>query len=176
MVSAATLSLKRPVKDRSPSVPGQRQRLRTGAGGSWDSVPANYTNWGCGPVWAELAQFHSNLKSGFEASAVLFACGEVCMCVHACGGQRSTVGVIPQRSTLVFLRPGSLTDLVLVKQTRLSDQGAPGTCWSPFPQPAMLGSPVHSTIGYFQRLRGLDSGPHAHTASTSQAERQHPYL
>lgn len=128
-------------------------------------------------MWAELTQFHSNLKSGLETSDVLFACGEVCMRVHACGGQRSTVGVIPQRSTLVFLRQGLSLALVLVKQTRLSGQGAPGTSWSPLPPPrnARITSAQHHT-GYFQRLWGLDSGPHAHTASTSQAERQHPYL
>lgn len=63
------------------------------------------------------------------------------MRVHACGGQRSTVGVIPQKSTLVFLRQGLSLALVLVKQTRLSGQGAPAGL--PCPYPAMLGSPVH---------------------------------
>lgn len=64
------------------------------------------------------------------------------MHVHACRGQRSTVGVIPQRSTLVFLRQGPSLALVLVKQTRLSGQGPAGL---PCPHSAMLGSPVHST-------------------------------
>lgn len=98
------------------------------------------------------------------------------MCVHACGDQRSTVGVLPQKSALVFLRPRSLIGLVLVKQTRLSGRGAPGTCWSPLP--AMLESPVHGTTLAISRDCGdwIQDPMLTQQASTSQAERQHPYL